>query len=131
MESAAGPDPLETVHVLKSDFDLLQAAANAAMEDFTTLCTLLGVRPDPEDAPRAIMHEVLLPRIAQLVATQQHVDEASTQLTAAAARFGHKTIDSGLGKAVKVGQRIAGGLPGLQPASRSERRRLERERRHG
>ena len=46
------PDPLETVTLLKSDFDLLQSAATAANEDYASLLELLCITPPPA-RPRA------------------------------------------------------------------------------
>lgn len=128
--SEATPDPLETVVLLKSDFELLQAVADAAMEDFRAICGVMGIVPDPADGPRDIVYGVIMPRLAQLVLTQRHVDEASEDLRAAAARHGNKTLDTPMGRAALVGKRIPGLLQVTQ-LSRSERRRIEREQRHG
>lgn len=106
---AQPPDPLEEVRVLKSDFDLLQAAANAAMEDFTDLCELLQLEKPPTMAPREFMRLVVLPMIAHLMTTQQQVDEASQQVLDAASRYGNKTKDFGKGvQGIKVGERQTG-----------------------
>lgn len=115
------PDPIETVRVLKSDFDLLQAAANAAMEDFVNLCELLGLAPPEGMAPRQFMHEVILPMIAKLVSTQIHVDEAAASILERAQAHGMQTKDFGNGtKGLLVGKK----QPGLfDPRNREERRR--------
>lgn len=124
------PDPLEVVRVLKSDFDLLQAAANAAMEDYQALLGLLGIVPPAGKAPREVMYELVLPRIAGLISTQLHVEQAKSEIASAASRFGNSTKDFGGGiSGVKVGQKIPGLLSGLQPMTRRERREFERRNR--
>lgn len=109
MTQPVPPDPLETVTLLKSDFDLLQAAANAAMDDYTNLCELLELVPPAGVAPRQFMHDVVLPMIAKLRGTQDHVDEASAQILTAAARHGMVTKDFGGGKkGILVGKKVPG-----------------------
>lgn len=125
------PDPLETVTLLKSDFELLQAAANAAQEDFENICRLLGVPRNEQVAPRQVMHEVVFPMISSLMSTQAHVDAASKGIETAAARFGNQTIEQNGQKGLLVGKKdpkLAAALRVTAPLSRAERRRLERER---
>lgn len=129
MEEPQAPDPFETVRVLKSDFDLLQAAANAAHEDYLQLCELLAVEPPEGVAPRQVMYDEILPRIVKLIETQIHVSEATEVLRERAKRFGNKTLDLGGGrKGLLVGKRLA---PGVLEESRRERRARERDERRG
>lgn len=121
------PDPLESVHVLKSDFDLLQAAAHAAMDDYLNLCELLGLTPPPGYAPRQFMHEVVLPMVGHLAATQQQVDQASLAIRSRAEAMGNKTIEKNGAKGLLVGKRI----PGLFEGSRAARRQAARDARRG
>lgn len=103
------PDPTDTVHLLKSDFELLQKVANFAVEDTETLGNLLRVFRPEGMAPREFFHTRILPKVAALMETQSHVDEATAQLSERAARFGNKTKDFGKGvKGLKVGERIPG-----------------------
>lgn len=114
------PDPMETVQVLKSDFDLLQAAANAAQEDFLQWCELLGIEWDGTVAPRQVMYEAVFPAVVSLLGTAKHVQDAEKEIRSRAARFGNKTgTFAGGVQGLKVGQKV----PGLfDPRSRAERR---------
>lgn len=127
------PDPLDTVHVLKSDFDLLQAAATAAHEDYQLLVRLLGITPPAGKAPREVMYEMVIPTVAGLISEVNQVAEASRDIEgmiAAAKSRGGAEIDLGDGrKAVLAGKRIPGGLLEIPHLSRSDRRRIEREHR--
>lgn len=117
------PDPTETVRVLKSDFDLLQAVANAAMEDYITITDILGIERPEGVAPRQVMHEAVYPVLVRLVETQHHVSDAANQIRAKAERFGNKTIEHNGVKGLMVGKKI----PGIFEQSRRERREAERE----
>lgn len=123
------PDPLEVVRVLKSDFDMLQLAADMALEHYKRWLLILGI--EPGDAPPAlVMEQAVFPAVEQLLITAKHVKNAETDLRARAARFGNQTKDFGGGvSGVKVGQRIPGGLPGLVTMTRRERREFERQER--
>lgn len=128
-------DPLETVTLLRSDFELLQKVADYAVADTAALEQLLGLQRPVEMAPREFFHTVILPKIAALLQTQHHVDQATLDLRSAAARHGHKTIDVGNGvSGVKVGERIKDpeALRSIgMGLTRAERRRAERELRRG
>lgn len=125
------PDPLETVQLLKSDFEALQKIADFAVEDCYALAELLGITNNAGLAPREFFHTVLLPRVARLLETQHHVDQATLDLRASASRFGNKTKDMGNGvHGLKVGERITD--PELLSRlnmlpTRAERRRMARE----
>lgn len=107
VEESEAPDPLETVSLLRSDFELLQAVANYAVEDTNTLGELLGLSCPPNMAPREFFHTVCLPKIGHLMATQGIVDGFSEAINPAAARFGNQTKDFDGGvKGLKVGERI-------------------------
>lgn len=113
-------DPTETVHVLKSDFDLLQQAANAAMEDYLALTNLMGLENRDGLSPRQFMREVVLPLVGHLVHTQRQVDIASEDIRERASRFGNKTVEVNGVKGLMVGKKI----PGLfDVPNREERRR--------
>lgn len=114
------PDPLETVTVLKSDFDLLQSAANAAQEDFLQWCSLLGITWDRSVAPRQVMYEAVFPAVVSLLGTAKHVADAEHEIRKKAARFGNKTgTFAGGVQGLKVGQKV----PGLfDPRNRATRR---------
>jgi Icc-related predicted phosphoesterase len=100
------PDPLETVTILMSDFEMLQAAANAGMEDYVNLCTILGINPATDRAPREVVHEVIYPMLRALVATSQKVAEAHVQIGQAAARHGNQVIEMPNGqKGILVGKK--------------------------
>lgn len=135
MEDTEAPDPFETVRLLKSDFEVLQKVADYAVADTVALGELLGLERPVEMAPREFFHTVCLPKIAALMRTQGHVDEATAELKIAAARHGNQTKDFGNGtKGLLVGKRIDD--PELKArldlsTSRSERRRIEREMRRG
>jgi hypothetical protein len=129
------PDPLETVQLLKSDFEALQKIADFAVEDCYALAELLGVSNIGGLAPREFFHTVLLPKVARLLETQSHVDQATLDIKTAAARHGNQTKDFGNGvKGLKIGQRITDpellGRIGMG-MTRAERRRIERDQRRG
>jgi len=132
MDETEAPDPLETVHVLKSDFDLLQATANAAMEDYQALLELTGVTPVTGAAPREVMYAQVLPFIALLMAQTQKVEEASSdieRMISDAKRRGGNEIDLGDGrKAVLAGRRRPELLAGLQPITARDLTRRRRGR---
>lgn len=127
------PDPLETVTLLKSDFEMLQKVADYAVADAASLAELLGLVRPVEMAPREFFHTVCLPKVAALLRTQHHVDQATLELRVRADRFGNKTKDFGGGvSGVKVGERITD--PELlarmeMGMTRAERRRFDREHR--
>lgn len=133
MDETTSPDPLETVHVLKSDFDLLQAAATAAHEDYQLLVQLLGITPPPDKAPREVMYEMVLPTIAGLISEVNQVAAASRDIqgmVAAAKARGGKEIDLGDGrKAVLAGRKRPELLAGLQPVTRRDMERARGRRR--
>jgi hypothetical protein len=108
VEDIDAPDPLDTVTLLKSDFNLLQAAANAAMEDYQNLLELLELTPPDGVAPRQFMHDVVLPMIATLMTTQHNVNLASSEILKRAERFGNKTITKNGITGIKVGEKIPG-----------------------
>ena len=121
------PDPTETVQLLKSDFELLQKAANAAFEDYAQWLELLNITPREGLAPREVMYEQVFPRVVRLIETQQQVDAATTELKVRAARFGNQTKDFGGGlSGIKVGQKITGLF---DDRNRAERRAAERQER--
>lgn len=133
MDETDAPDPLETVHVLKSDFDLLQAAATGAHEDYLVLVQLLGITPPAGTAPRQVMHEMVFPTIAGMVGEISQVAAASRDIegmVAAAKARGGNTIDLGDGrKAVLAGRKRPELLAGLQPVTRREMERARGRRR--
>lgn len=129
MSSPEAPDPTDTVRVLKSDFDLLQAAANAAQEDFLQWCDLLGIEWDGTVAPRTVMYEAVFPAVVSLLTTAQHVEDAKQDIASKAARFGNKTGTFAGGiQGIKVGERVD---PKVFEMSRRERREQERRDRRG
>lgn len=135
VEETEAPDPTETVRLLRSDFELLQKVADFAVEDTQTLGELLGLTMPGDMAPREFFHTRCLPKIAALLETQSHVDDATSMLRQKASRFGNKAVDLGNGMSgLKVGERIKD--PEILRAmsmgmTRAERRRAERELRRG
>lgn len=115
------PDPLETVTLLKSDFDLLQGAVTAAEQDYRALVELLRLDLPASKSPHAAMNEIVLPIIAGIIAQQVSQEHASAEIERmvrqAKARGGNE-IDLGDGrKAVLAGRKRPELLAGLQPVT--------------
>lgn len=126
------PDPLDTVTILRSDFEMLQKIADLAVGDAEALFDLLDlVRPD--DMPhRQYFHEVALPVVAHLKAVNIDVEKAKMAIARSAERFDNKTIETHGVKGVKVGQRdpeLAKLLSLRTPMTKAERRELKRRER--
>lgn len=119
----AAPDPTDTVHVLKSDFELLQKVADFALEDTIAIAGALGITLDPAIAPRQQVYEVIIPKIQTLMVEHGFVESARSDIKKAAARFGNQTIEKDGHRGLLVGKKI----PGLLDGSRRERREAERE----
>jgi len=138
-------DPLETVTLLKSDFELLQTAMNVLTSDMGELFDLLGIPVEPPvDAggrpPREILYTEAFPRIVTLINSFGHVQEAENALIktmkTAAARFGNKTETFANGqKGLLVGKKdvqlqaamaLRKNADDVQRMSRRERRDYER-----
>lgn len=124
------PDPLETVTLLKSDYEMLQKIADLAVSDAEALFELLQLER-PEDMPhRQYLHEVALPVVAHLRAVNADVEKAKGAIARAADRFGNQTAKIMGVDGIKVGQRdpeLARLLALGKPMSRAERRLLRRE----
>lgn len=106
------PDPLETVTLLKSDFELLQRVADFAVEDTVQIAAHLGIEMPENIPPRQVLYETLLPKIDKLMVTQGFVNASTEQIKSAAARFGNQTISQGGKKGLLVGKKIPGLLDG-------------------
>lgn len=141
-------DPLETVTLLRSDFELLQGALDVLTADMGELFDLLGIPPEPRieyggRPPREILYTEAFPRIVTLINSFGHVQEAENALIksmkTAAARFGNKTETFANGvKGLQVGKKdphlaaamaLRQSVDDVARMTRRERRELERRQR--
>lgn len=124
------PDPTDVVHVLKSDFDMLQKAVNLAYEGVKELSELLGfdmeraLLENPQLTPHDVLTDALMPKVAELMITKGFVDAAREDIKTAAAKHGNKTIETGGKKGLLVGKSLGADF---FDKSRRERRQIARE----
>lgn len=105
----ATPNPMETVRILRSDYEALQTIADVAVEDVETLAKILAMYRPEGMSHRQFLLERLFPRVIALMQTQAHVDEASEQILARAKEKGMVTKDFGNGvKGLLVGKKVPG-----------------------